>query len=113
MIDQVKENISSLIICIYACIFMIFVSTLFFFHIGLIKDFKTTQEKLKKDKGDADNKHKLSPYSYPTCCMNYKRTLCCRRRKSQSKLTWELYLFSNGLGDQLREYWDSRIARLK
>ena len=36
---------------IYAFIFSLFVTALFGFHTFLIKDYKTTQERLKRDKG--------------------------------------------------------------
>ena len=36
---------------IYGFVLGLFVTALFFFHTYLIKDFKTTQERLKRDKG--------------------------------------------------------------
>jgi palmitoyltransferase ZDHHC9/14/18 len=43
------------IIILYAVLFLIFTSVLFLFHVNLISDFKSTQEKLKVDKGICEN----------------------------------------------------------
>jgi hypothetical protein len=91
----------------YAIMFLLFVTALLCFHTVLIKDAKTTQEKLKQEPGEATGHFKSNPYSYSSTFKNISSTLCCRPRKSHSKLTWELYLYSLGLMEELLEYWSA------
>jgi hypothetical protein len=96
-----------LILAGYAIFFLLFVSLLFGFHSMLISSFKTTQEKLKADKGEATGKYRANPYMYSSFCLNWRRSLCCRRRPYNSKITWELYLYSLGFTEKLKEFWES------
>lgn len=94
------------IILSYAVLFLLFVSLLLFFHSWLVVKGSTTQEELKRNKEKATGKFSRYPYSYPSCFKNIGRLFCCRVRISQSKLTWELYLYSKGMMEELDEYWE-------
>jgi len=70
MIDTMKAYPYSLIVIFYACFFGLFVSILFIFHSVLITTFKTTQERLKKDKGEATGSIRANPYMYASTWTN-------------------------------------------
>ena len=94
---------------LYALVFFIFLSVLLGFHTLLIGEFKTTQEKLKRDKGLASGVYSQSPYRYggSRCCAyctNCWKALCGRRNLYHSKMSWELYLGSLGFVDEYMEY---------
>jgi len=107
-VDALKEYPFSIAVIGYAGFFLIFVSILFCFHNVLILTSKTTQEKLKKDKGIVTGKLRANPYMYPTAWKNIGRTLCCRKLKAKSKITWELYNYSFGLKEELIEYYKAK-----
>lgn len=100
-INSLKQYPYTCILIIYGLIFSIFVTVLLFFHINLISDFKSTQEKLKKDKGISDNTFSMSPYSYQSIITNWLKTLCTRRNRYKSKMTWEFYNYSKGNTESL------------
>ena len=51
---------------------------------------------------------------YPSSCLSIMRSICCcRTRTSQSKITWELYMYSLGLAEQLSKYWEGQEQRKK
>lgn len=87
------------ILIIYALVFFIFLSILLGFHTLLIAEFKTTQEKLKRDKDVASGIYSESPHRYGgsnamAWCENFKKALCCRRNIYESRLSWELFITS-------------------
>lgn len=96
---------------VYGLIFSIFVTVLFLFHVNLISDFKSTQEKLKKDKGISENTYSMNPYSYQSGWTNWIKTLCSRRNKYYSKISWEFYQYSKGETDILQEFWKAQEKR--
>jgi hypothetical protein len=69
----------SMIMILYGSVMGLFVTVLMLFHISLIVEFKSTQEKLKKDKGNAQDKFSNAPFSYQSTCKNCFRSLCSRR----------------------------------
>jgi palmitoyltransferase ZDHHC9/14/18 len=107
MLDSIKTYPFSVVLILYGIFFGLFVSILFIFHSILITSFKTTQERLKKDKGEASGTFRANPYMYSRTIKNVCRSICWRTRKSKSKLTWELYIYSLGLKDDLQEFWEA------
>jgi hypothetical protein len=79
--------------------------------VGLISDYKSTQEKLKKDKGICENEFSKNPYSYQNCVKNWIRTLWVRKNHYFSKITWEFYMYSKGETEQLKDYWKAQDER--
>ena len=103
---------------LYALVFLIFLTVLLGFHTMLIGDFKTTQEKLKRDKGLASGRTSQSPFRYGgsrTCayCTNFWKALCGRRNVYNSKMSWELYLNSLGLLEEYMEYQAGQESRAR
>ena len=45
---------------------------------------------------------------YNGVCKNISRSVCWSTRKSKSKLSWELYIYSLGLKDDLAEFWEAQ-----
>ena len=106
----------SVVLIIYAFVFVIFLTVLFVFHTSLISEFKTTQEKLKQDRGLATGNYVNCPHRYDgnkffSILSNFKKALCCRNNKYFSKITWELYLYSMGYADELNELWEAEEKR--
>ena len=106
----------SVVVIIYAFVFVVFLTVLFVFHTSLISEFKTTQEKLKQDKGLATGNYVNCPHRYDgnkffSILNNFKKALCCRNNKYFSKITWELYLYSMGYADELNELWEAEEKR--
>ena len=88
------------------------------FHCILIGDFKTTQEKLKKDKGYVSGAYISSPHRYGgnnmcSCCENFSKALCCRRNVYHSKMSWELYISSLGMTEEYDAYVEGQNQRAK
>lgn len=101
------NQVFSPILVAYALVFLIFLSVLLGFHTILISEFKTTQEKLKRDKDLASGVHSQSPHRYGgsrICSFfeNCGKALCCRRNQYDSKLSWELYI--NSLGPEMTQH---------
>lgn len=111
LVDTLKDYPLSFGLIVYGMVFGAFVTVLFMFHTVLISEFKTTQEKLKKDKGLAKGQYRASPHSYTSLVTNCCRTLCSRRNTFDSLITWELYLYSKGDHEQLEEYWGGRKGK--
>ena len=91
MNEAVRSYPVSIIIGCLCILFSIFVITLFGFHTFLIGLNLTTQEKLN---------HKFdwlgsSPYTYGSACKNWIKVIICPRKKSETRVSWPLYLKSN------------------
>ena len=92
---------------VYSFIFFIFLTVLFVFHAILICEGKTTQEKLKRDKGVARGSYSLSPHRHfgnapCSSLLNCKKILCGGPAMLyHSKMSWELYLYSLGYLEEL------------
>lgn len=93
-----------MLIILYSGFFMIFVSVLFCFHNLLISKDKTTAEFLKREKGLVRSGLRENPYSYGSLCLNFNKTICCRRLKYRSKLTYE-FVAQNDDPDGLLEFY--------
>lgn len=103
----------SMFIMIYGVVMGIFVTILMLFHVALINEFKTTQERLKKDKGTNNDKFSMSPHSHQSLITNWVRTLCNRKSQYKSKISWELLHWSKGDLSVLNAYWKSQEQRDK
>lgn len=113
LIDSLAAYPFSIILLVYSLIFFIFLTVLVGFHTILICESKTTQEKLKRDKGVVVGSYSRSPHRHGgnKCCSNLtncRKVLCARTAQYQSKMTWELYLYSLGYLDELNEYWQGQ-----
>lgn len=95
-------------VILYACFFLLFVTTLFFFHNHILCTSKTTVEQLRKESGLATGSYRSNPYMYPGRCRNIYRTLCCRRLAYRSKLTWEFYNYSISNKEALELFYQAR-----
>jgi uncharacterized membrane protein YeiB len=103
----------SMFIIFYGAVMGLFVTVLMLFHVSLITEFKSTQEKLKKDKGMTADKFTNAPFSYQSILKNWIKTLCSRRNKYKSKISWELYKWSTGNIEALNEFWTAQEKREK
>lgn len=117
-VDALGAAPFSPVLLLYAFVFLIFLTVLLGFHTLLIGDFKTTQERLKRDKGLASGRTSQSPFRYGgsrmcAYCMNCWKALCGRRNIYHSKMSWELYLNSLGLIEEYMEYQAGQEARAR
>ena len=106
LIDSLAAYPFSLILLVYSLVFFVFLTVLVAFHTILICESKTTQEKLKRDKGVARGTYSRSPHRHGgnKCCSNWtncSKALCARTTIYDSKMSWELYLYSLGYLEEL------------